>query len=95
MGTLFNEDSLISTKMEVRDALLRYFVFDKDAPLHFNDDKVYLIFDGKREDVNGKDFSEKVLNFFYILSNHDIKFSLPAPSRDAVNGRDVIKLGIF
>ena len=95
LGTLFNEDSLISTKMEVRDALLRYFVFDKDAPLHFNDDKVYLIFDGKREDVNGKDFSEKVLNFFYILSNHGIKFSLPAPSRDAVNGRDVIKLGIF
>ena len=95
LRTLLNPDATVSDRMNAKIMVSKYFIFGKQSPIHFNDDSVSLTFGKDTDDIEGDTFEEQVHSFFNILANNNIMFSLPAPSIEDVNGRDVIKAGIF
>lgn len=95
LRVIFDDNSTISDKMNAKMMLQKYFIFGKQSPIHFNDGTVTLNFEGREYDLTSDTFERFIQVFFDSLAMENIKFSLPAASIEDVNGRDVIKSGIF
>ena len=95
LKTILDSDSTVADRMKAKMMLSKYFIFGKQSPIHFNEDSVSLTFGNSVNDIEGDTFEEQVNSFFNILSENNVMFSLPTSSIEEVNGRDVIKAGIF
>lgn len=94
---LLDENSSFADKIKAKSALAKYFLFGKSNPIHISEDvgSVTLVFDKDVTALNREELKDNAILFFEKLAEKGIKFSLPAPTQTAINGRDVISSGIL
>lgn len=100
LRTLLNPDASVRSRIKAKQMLSKYFIFKgegkkKSDPFYFEDSKVVMTIDKEQVQIDSDDFNESVDKFFNALKDHQVKFTLPAPSIESVNGRDVISSGIM
>lgn len=92
---IYDDAVPLSEKMNAKMMLQKYFILGKESPIHFNGDSITLTFGKDSEDITRDSFEEFVEAFFEAFEARNVMFTLPAPSIEEVDGRDVIKSGIF
>lgn len=95
LKAIYDDNTILADKMNAKMMLQKYFIFGKQSPVHFNDGAVTLNFGGREYNMNGDSFEEFAKSFFDALSTENIMFSLPSSNIEDINGREIIKSGIF
>lgn len=93
---LLDTNASIGERVQAKVRLSKYFIFGKgNSPIGFDGAEVTLRFGDESHIVDGDNENDMVLDFFNTLASNNIMFTLPIGDKNPVNGREVIKSGIF
>ena len=94
LNILFDEEATISDRMFAKQMLHKYFILG-DSTVHFNGDEISINFGKDSEYIEGETPEEKIGSFFNILRDHEVMFTIPTPSIEKINGREIINSGVL
>lgn len=101
LRTLLDEEASFAERMEAKSKLSKYFIFGGTSPIHVdivNHVVSLRLTRAMNEPINGTTVEDQIRDFFRILGDNNIKFTLPAPETEEgqrLSGRDVIMSGIM